>query len=105
MGIWRIVGARITVLTVLLQTFTTIIAFATTVHHTSYRSQLAYFKFFNVTTDTHHSSHDLVTGHTRVDGSMPFIPGGVKIRVANATIQDLNLYIVGRWLPSLNIQF
>jgi hypothetical protein len=79
----------------LLQTGGAVGALPTRIDEAADASQIAHFELLHLVTNLHYTAHDLVSWHHGVNGVAPFVANLVDIRVANATIGNLDLYIVG----------
>jgi hypothetical protein len=71
--------------TILFQSLFTIITFPATIHETADPGEITHFKFLYMIPHSGHPSHYFMSGYNRINGHSPFIPGKVKIRVANTT--------------------
>jgi len=65
---------------------------------------ITYFEFFNVIPYAYYLANDFVTGHARINSTMPFISCCVKVRMTNTAIQYFNFHVMWCRLSSLNIQ-
>jgi hypothetical protein len=79
---------------ILFQPFFTFFTNAAGVDHAADGRHISHLKTFYVCAYFRDLPDYLMTGHHGKDRSSPFIPDLVKIRMANATIQDIELNIV-----------
>src|SRR5215217_731599 len=92
--ICRVEGQRISFLTKLLQVLFTIFTFPAGINQTTYCCKITYFKFANMSTDFCYSANYFMTGYNGIHRAMPFIPGAVQVRVADAAIKDVDFNIM-----------
>ena len=65
------------------------------VNKAAHTNGIAFFKFGNCGTYTGYLAHNFMAGYGRINRSAPFVTGRVDIRVAYATIENVDLYVRG----------
>jgi len=79
---------------ILFQTFLAILTNPAGVDHTADGGEVALFEFVDVVADAGDPAHDLVPRDNRIDGITPFVARLAQIRMAYATIEDLDPDVV-----------
>src|ERR1700754_3348330 len=85
---------------VLFESFFTAVADAAGVDETADTGEVAYFKVFYMAAYAADPAYDLMTGHHREDRSAPFVADLVNVGVADATVKDINDYVVFSWFAA-----
>jgi len=89
-----IVGDDQTISTILLQTGSAVGALPTGIDEAANAGEIAHFELLHLIANLLDAAQDLVSRHHGVNGVAPFVANLMDIRVANATVHDLNLNIV-----------
>src|SRR5690606_34323926 len=71
-----------------------LVAFLTRVYHTAYRYGIPCLIFGDIAAYGFDGAYDLMTRYHRVVAAAPVVTDLVKIRMAHATIKNINRYIV-----------
>jgi hypothetical protein len=90
-----IVGNDQTIPTILLQPCSAVGALPTGIDEAANASEVAHFELLHLVAHSRYPANDLVSRHHGVNGVAPFVADLMDIRVANATIDNLDLYVVG----------
>src|SRR5690606_11117186 len=98
-----IVSLDIPFFTILLPPFPALFAFAAAVYHTAHGSKVADFEFRYALPHLRDAANDFMAGDIRVIRSMPFIPRGMQVGMANTTKEDVNLYVFRCYLTTVDI--
>lgn len=67
---------------------------ATAIDHTADGSKITQTQVLHFRSDGRDASDDFMPRYTRILGAMPFIAGGMQIRVTDPTEENLNLNII-----------
>lgn len=79
-------------------------AVATTIHHATHARQVTDFELADLVTHGRDTANDLMARHRRVNGVLPFITGGMQIGMANTTVENINLNVIGAQVTALDIK-
>lgn len=71
------------------------------VDHTTDAGQVAHLEFRHVGADRGYAADNLMAGHRRVQGVVPLIARGVQVGVADAAVEDIDLYVIRPWRTAL----
>jgi hypothetical protein len=74
------------------------------VDHATDTGQIADFEAFDVGPDGRDFTDDFMTGYRGVQRVVPFIAGGVQIRMAYAAKQDVDLHVFSARISSLDLK-
>src|SRR4030095_3913469 len=85
----------------LLKISSAIFANAIGIDHASDRSQIPLFEFLYLAANCCNASDDLMTGHTRVGGSTPFIASDVQIGMTYTAKLNVDLHVVRQRIAAL----
>ena len=72
------------------------------IHQATHAGDVAFLELFNVRASFHDAPDDFMAGHARVGGAVPFVADGMQVRVANATIKNLDLHVMRAGIAALN---
>ena len=89
-----IVGTGKSGLTVLLLAVAAGGAMTAAIDHATHPRQIANLELPDLITNRGHAPDDLMTRHRRIERVLPFIAGRMQIRVADATVKNLDLHII-----------
>ncbi len=70
-------------------------ACAARIHHAPNCAEVARFELGHAAPHAFHPANDLMARHARVDRIVPFIAGGMKVRVADSAVENFDFDI--RW--------
>jgi len=85
----------------LLEISSAIFANAIGIDHASDRSQIPLFEFLYLAANFCNASDDLMTGHTRVGSSIPFIASDVQIGMTYTAKLNVDLHVVRQRIAAL----
>jgi len=71
------------------------------IHHAADSRKITFLKLRDAGTGFHDTAHDFVAWHAWVNRVVPFIPGLMDIRVADATIQDVDLNVLRKRVAAI----
>ncbi len=97
-----VVGEGHAVLAKLFEAVLAAFASAARIYQATNGGDVAFLELFNLCTGFHDAADDFMAGHAWVGRAVPFVADGVQIRVANATIKDLDLHVVRTGIAALN---
>jgi hypothetical protein len=89
----------------LFQALFAIIAAAARVYQAAHAGKVTFLKVFYLCAYGRYAAHNLVAGHHRVNGVAPFVTHLVHIGMADAAIQNLDLYVVWSGCPSFKLEW
>ena len=72
------------------------------IDHAANAREIAGLEFGNLRSDRRDPANDLMTRDGRILGEAPFVACEVDVRVANATVENLDFNIQIGWLPAGN---
>ena len=106
MLVFAVVGEGGRTLAVLLQAGLAACAGAVGINHAADGGEVAFLEFAHLGAGLDHAADNLVTGHDRISCVGPFVARGVQVGVANAAVEDVDLYVLragfaaleGKWL-------
>ncbi|HEX2249531.1 MAG TPA: hypothetical protein VHH32_04235 [Gemmatimonadales bacterium] len=100
---WPVVGRGEAVLAILLQPLVAGLAMLAAVHHAAHAHHVADFEPGHLLAHRCHVAHDLVAGNAGIEGALPFRADLVEVRVADATIGNVDLHVVRAGLTARDV--
>jgi len=74
------------------------------IHQATDAGDVAFLELLDVRAGFRDPSDDFMAGHTRISGALPFVAGGMHVRVTDAAIKNLDLHVVLAGITALKVE-